>query len=590
MAPTAVAPESTRLAVWLLAVLAAVPCLLPMGGEPIPSFEVEAVTVGLGLAAWLAVTLGRGRPVVAVPGVVVLPLGLAVIVLGQIACATVAQTQLAVIAVLMLAWAALLACLGATLRRDGGTAMGVPVLAGAMLAAALANGLLATLQATVLPDGWPGAVLPMQGGRPGGNLGQPNHLAAYLALGAVGLGYLRITERIGAYLAVPLALGLAWGLALTGSRTAWLACGVLLFAALAFAPRLGAREGRSARRGAVLLALAVLTFTGVRSQGLSAAVSPGTGAAASAAERLTLWDGAWNLFLRAPIAGQGHGTFAFSFFGIVPDLPGHAPGVMTAHVHNLPLHVAAEYGIAGLLVLGAAGILWWQGMRRGRLTPESLWAMTLCGVCAVHSLVEYPLWFAYFLGPFALAAGLAEGPRLEFGLRRTGRFGAAALAVAGVIVLLPLIVDYAFLRSLAGPRGLPEATGERGVIRRIESLQKHSLLAGYADVGLHRGLGFGPEGLAQKVAFSRQVAAAMPLPDVVYRHALLLSAHGETDAARWWWGRAVSSYPDASWQWAARARSAGIRVPVSGRSADPTEIVRQREETDSWHSFSRTGG
>lgn len=568
MAPiTAAAPRSTRLAVWLLALMAALPFLLPVGADPIPSFEAEVLAVTLGLTAVVSVALRRGVPQIGVPGVVVLPLGVAAVIVGQLLTGDVAQERLAVLAVLVLLWAVVMMCLGATLRRSAGTNMGVPVLAGAVLVGALINVVVATVQAVALPDGLTGWVLPTGGGRPGGNLGQPNHLAAHVAFGAVSLGYLWLTDRWRTWLAGPVALVLAWGWAITGSRTAWLACAVIVLLAWGIAPRLGPLDARRARLGARFLAVALVAATAMLSwfprgddpftSGARAAEST-----ASLTERLAIWEGAGRLFLAAPVTGQGHGAFASSFFEMAPRLPGPPPGMMTAHAHNLPLHVAAEYGLAGLLVLAVGGLVWWRGVSRGRWSVEILWAVAIAGIGAAHSLVEYPLWFAYFLGPVSVALGLAEGPRLECGLRRVGRLGWAAVAGVGVIVLVPLMSDYAFLRSLGVSR-VPERSvaGDRLTVRRIESLQKHSLLAGYADVGLHRALDFAPLRLPAKVAFSALVVRATPLPDVAYRHALLLSAHGEGEAARWWWSRATASYPGEAEAWRRRARAAHVGVP-----------------------------
>ncbi|MFO1321257.1 MAG: Wzy polymerase domain-containing protein [Burkholderiales bacterium] len=594
MVPIAAAPRSTRLAVRLLAALSTLPFLLPMGGDPIPSFEAEALAIVLGLAALVALVLRGDVPHVGLPAVVVLPLGFALLILVQICLGAAAQERLAALAILILLWSAVMMCLGATLRSSGGTACGVPVLAGAVLAGAVVNVALASIQALALPDGSPGTLLPMTGGRPGGNLGQPNHLAGQVAFGVVSLGYLWLTDRLRTSLAAALGLWLAWGWAVTGSRTAWLAWVVIGILAWAIAPRLGAIPGRRARAGAGFLAAALpgtIAFWSWLPHAMTAGARFEVGSA-SFAERLTLWEGAWRLFLAAPLAGQGHGSFASAFLGIIPDLPGPLPAVTTAHAHNLPLHVAAEYGVVGLLVLGGGLLLWWRGVRCGRWTPESLWGIAMVAVCGAHSLVEYPLWYAYFLGPVAVAAGLAEGPRLECGLRRMGRLGWAAAAGAGVIVLGPLLSDYAFLRSAGTPGATARSTADsEATVRRVEHLQKHSLLAGYADVGLHRALNLDAARLPAKIAFSVQVVRALPLPDVVFRHALLLSAHGDGAAARWWWSRAVRCYPDEVASWVVQARAAHVGVPsTEGDTGVPTAIVRQREETESWRSFSRTGG
>jgi O-antigen ligase len=128
------------------------------------------------------------------------------------------------------------------------------------------------------------------------------------------------------------------------------------------------------------------------------------------------------MFVEAPLTGIGFGRFAGRFFELAPDLPPPHPGVMTTHAHQLPLHVAAEFGIPGLVVLVAGLLFWWRGARRPT-DPVSAWACAVALVAGVQSLFEYPLWFAYLLGPVAFALGAAEGPRLEFAGRRVGDAG-----------------------------------------------------------------------------------------------------------------------------------------------------------------------
>jgi hypothetical protein len=83
------------------------------------------------------------------------------------------------------------------------------------------------------------------------------------------------------------------------------------------------------------------------------------------------------------------------------------------HSHNLPLQLFVELGVpAGLVVLALLLLALWQAGRRawavegdgGLLSRAAFMVVLMIGV---HSLTEYPLWYAYFLLPAAWAWGYA---------------------------------------------------------------------------------------------------------------------------------------------------------------------------------------
>ena len=117
-----------------------------------------------------------------------------------------------------------------------------------------------------------------------------------------------------------------------------------------------------------------------------------------------------------PWAGVGWGEFNFAWsMTPFPD----RPVAFFDHTHNLALQFAVELGLplAGL-VLGLLGWgLWrgWADTHRDAAAPNleqasmlrAAWMMVL--MILVHSQLEYPLWYAYFLLPAAFAFGLCLG-------------------------------------------------------------------------------------------------------------------------------------------------------------------------------------
>ena len=76
------------------------------------------------------------------------------------------------------------------------------------------------------------------------------------------------------------------------------------------------------------------------------------------------------------------------------------------NAHDLPLHLALEFGVPFALAVMAVACVWvlrrkpWREQQTGRVMA---WCLLL--VLGLHSLLEYPLWY----GPFQMTLGLAIG-------------------------------------------------------------------------------------------------------------------------------------------------------------------------------------
>lgn len=566
--PRADAQTSTRLAAAALGAMLSIPFVLPAGIDPIPSFEAEWLAVALGVLGLLAAGAGRHW---AVPGIVLLPLAFVGLILVQMATGRLALASHGWLGIVYLCWAATLACAGAWARAHVLREQIIAGLAWALLAGALANAVCAGVQMAGLADGR--LVLPMSGTRAGGNLGQPNHLAAHLVLGAVSAAHLAGTGRLGRGASASLTLILALGLHWAGSRTGWPMLAVLLAGSFAIRPAVGAAAARVWRRQFAGLAVIWLALDLVRvafpgAPGAAPAAARMTAETGSLVERLRIWEGALGMLRDAPLTGIGYGRFAEAFLARAPDLTPPVPATMTAHAHSLPLQVAAEFGLIGLAVLVACAAAWLLHARRGRAVPESAWALGIAGTLAVHALVEYPLWYAYFLGPFAFALGLAEGPRLEFRITRAGRMAWGGAGLAAAVLLVTVAFDYRVIRSFAdGEVARLDAAAREARVRSLSDLRFQSLLAGYADVGLQRGLSLTPAYLPEKLALSGETVRLFPLPDVTFRHAVLLAIGGDSGGAALWWRRAVAAYPTHAGAWLATGRSLGLAGPWADLAA-----------------------
>jgi hypothetical protein len=124
--------------------------------------------------------------------------------------------------------------------------------------------------------------------------------------------------------------------------------------------------------------------------------------------RLDNWRTAVWVWGTAPVAGVGFGGYGQATQA-VPFEVGNRP----AHAHNLPLEMAAELGVTG--VLGAVvAALWLAGLAR-RLWPDHPAVAVGLVVVPIHNLVDFSLHTSGVAVPWALYVGwcLSLDPRTE---------------------------------------------------------------------------------------------------------------------------------------------------------------------------------
>lgn len=309
-----------------------------------------------------------------------------------------------------------LAC-GAGMRRQFGDEATV-ALAWTLLIGVTGSAFFAALQLNGIEFDLP--IVASRGRRITSNLAQANHLANLLWLGGLAAVYLVVRRPLhpavmGALLALLLALG-----HLTGSRMSWLYAATTLGLGL-LAWRWGG-DARVRRMGPwmVAVALAFAALASVQSAAgvanLFGLVSGGsrlseTGSDSSDNKRLWYAKVAVDAARQEPLLGVGAGRYGGHGFAMsIADAASPDKGA-TTNAHNLTLQLAAELGlpaaIAVTLALGVwlAGALW-----RARRNPEALFAAACGCVLLTHAMLEYPFWYAYFLGLFGLIAGLQAEP------------------------------------------------------------------------------------------------------------------------------------------------------------------------------------
>ena len=415
---------------------ATLPSLLAYNASPSPTFLNQALAFAVWAAFLVASSPGASK-------------GLAELhaALGLLGAAALwawlhggLPASLALSSVGTLAAAALLAAGGSSTQRWPDAE---PVFAafcwGWMVAGAL-NVVVALLQVFTpdIPDGnW--IAISGIAGRAVGNLRQPNHLSSLLLWSCIAVVALLDLRRLSPRAAAGAMVAFVFAVVLTASRT-----GLVSVLLLALWGLLDRRLSRTSRW--LLVAAPVVYAVGWWALAQWAAASAHNfGGTARLAEsdisgsRFGIWKNTLALIQANPWAGVGFGEFNIAW--TLTPFPGR-PTAFFDHTHNLPLQLAVELGLP--LAALVMGLLLWALVRaalrawraQGDASTAQRCAVMMVLMIGLHSLLEYPLWYAYFLLPTAWAFG--------FALR-----GTAATTPSTVKPALPLL-RWAGVALLAG--------------------------------------------------------------------------------------------------------------------------------------------
>lgn len=542
----------TGLPLTFIALLGLLPYISTIKLPPIPSFWAEWIAILLALC-WLAVLPRSSAAAVVATGgeraVPDLPLRVPITVCAFAAFGAILLLQLLarqpmfrgapVLALLALALASAVCLAGARVRAADQASRLLDVWSMALLGALLLNlvavlGERQGLHLYIYQLGW----RPPHS-RAEGLIGQPNQLAVVAALASVAAHYLWMRGRLSSMAHALFGLAVAFVIAATASRA-----GLLMWFAGAVLGALALRGHSRSQVGwrLLLLAAVLMIAAQIALPLIDTAGAPADGAVAAAARtdtrgRIELWRDSWALVRRHPLFGVGYGNFMGARWG---ELSTSLMEPSANQAHNLIAQLTVELGVVGAaLVLVPLGFALWRCLRvatRRGVAPAQFLAAAIALLIAGYSMVEYPLWYTFFLLPFALALGLVEQPDLM--LRVSPSPPAMRWVVLGLGVILGgvLALDYHRSEELYSSLELQQRAGKNAPVRiPIQEASEISALSAfdlYANLMYSRTLA--PDGLF--MGYKREIAEramlSMTNQETIARQVALLAASDEPEDAR----------------------------------------------------------
>ncbi|MDP2451269.1 MAG: Wzy polymerase domain-containing protein [Polaromonas sp.] len=414
----------------------------------------------------------------------------------------------------------------ANVRVEGNEHSGLTLLAVTLTLGAFASAIIAFAQVL---DVWSSADwinrMP-QLRRPGGNVAQPNHLATLLLMGMVSLLFLYEASKIKALPSALILVVLCAALAVTESRT-----GVLSFLLLTGWWYVQNRR-TSFRLSPWLVGLSVAGFLGFfwawpsiydllqQTSGLASEANTKAGS------RLVVWPQLLDAVAQRPWWGWGLGDVPEAQNAVAHAYPASEP---FSYSHNILLDLALGMGVplTALLVLVTGGWLW----RRVRAANQLLswYCLAVVLPVAVHSMLEFPFAYAYFLVPVMFSLGALESaagskPALSIGVRPAALllFVASVIGAWSVVEYVSIEEDFRVARFEALRVGQTPPDYRRPTVVLLTQLS--ALLDG-ARISPKPGMN------PDELVLIKNVALRYPWTATQNRYALSLALNGDPEEA-----------------------------------------------------------
>ena len=277
--------------------------------------------------------------------------------------------------------------------------------------------------------------------RPDANLGQPNQLATLLLWGilAAAWGCIRAYMRPG--VAILMVLYLLMGIALTASRTAWVAVALLIGASWWWRRLWPSPHTPWFVMGmGVYFAICNLVVGWLPSVLQLSFVTQDVLSGGSAHQRLLAWtvlaDAAW----LKPWFGYGWNQTAAAQMATAAAHP--TVTSVFSFAHNLFLDLVIWCGIPLGLFISACLLRWfWLRLRAVQSAENAILVLFLL-VVANHAMLEFPLYYAYFLLPVGLVMGMVNVRLGAPVVVSMGVWLSRALWLAAIALLALVIRDY----------------------------------------------------------------------------------------------------------------------------------------------------
>ena len=314
--------------------------------------------------------------------------------------------------------------------------------------AGTATGIIAICQWLTLDAYIPGMVDMQRAVRPYANFAQPNNMATFLLMSLLACLYLYETKKIQTQWLVPTAFIMLMSVALSQSRTSWVACVFILVyvAYQQFKGYIHIKWYYLAAWLAVFIGLVlVLPVIGIYLTQLLDIQIKAVDVARRATgdmSRLAIWQQMLHAIADRPWFGYGWNQTSVAYTSVSDHFQGP---VWVRSAHNFILDFILWNGlIIGIPFLAYFGY-WGYQLNKHVNSVESVIGILIIGAVLIHSMLEFPQYYAYFLLPVGFIIGLVQSQQSNIKtITLSPNYMRVAYAVS-LILLILIVRDYSVM-------------------------------------------------------------------------------------------------------------------------------------------------
>ena len=311
------------------------------------------------------------------------------------------------------------------------------------------TGIIAICQWLTLDAYIPGMVNMQNAVRPYANFAQPNNMATFLVMSLLGCLYLYEKQKLKIWINCLCSLIILLALALSQSRTSWVACSCILIYG-AYQQYKGfirlkwyyALAWFGLFIAFILILPAVTQLIGQITDANIAQTKDVIARATGDMSRLAIWNQMLHAIADRPWFGYGWNQTSVAYTLVSEHFQGP---VWVRSAHNFILDFILWNGlIIGLPFLAYFGY-WGYQLNKHVNSVESVIGILMVGTVLIHSMLEFPQYYAYFLLPVGFIIGLVQSQQSNIKIiTLSPNYMRAAYAVCLVLLIL-IVRDYSVM-------------------------------------------------------------------------------------------------------------------------------------------------
>lgn len=308
---------------------------------------------------------------------------------------------------------------------------------------------IATCQWLTLDAYIPGMVNMQHAVRPYANFAQPNNMATFLVMSLMACLYLYETQKLKTWVLSLCAIVIVFAIALSQSRTSWVAClSILLYGAYQqYKGFIRLKWFYSLAWLGLFIAFILLLplATQLVAQLTDANIAQTKDVIARATgdmSRLAIWEQMLHAIADRPWFGYGWNQTSVAYALVSEHFQGP---VWIRSAHNFIIDFMLWNGLIIALPFFAYFGYWGYQLHKQINSVESVIGILMIGAVLVHAMLEFPQYYAYFLLPVGFILGLVQSQNINTkalilspNFMRVGYIGAVLLCIL-------IVRDYAVM-------------------------------------------------------------------------------------------------------------------------------------------------